>query len=270
MGLLPTMQEALNLTPEDDDLAEIIEIVEWHERNAPRSLQKTLGPSEVGHPCLRHLGYKFLDVPRCNTQFGRDVLPAALGSAMHARLEHHFLAENIRRGGERYLTELRVEPYPGLTGSLDLYDKEKKLVRDWKILGDASFRKFKKAPSLTYRRQVQLYGRGMELLGYPVEIVSIVAIPKAGTLRGAHVYREPYNPAVAEMLEARWWDFVGNIDDYGAEKHPERVHWLPTVTPDQADVCRVCPWFDKNATPGPDLTSTRCAGPTATAAAPAA
>lgn len=270
MGLLPTMQEALNLTPEDEIRAELTQVIEWHERNAPRSLQKELGPSEVGHPCLRHLGYKFLDVPRCNTQFGRDVLPSALGSAFHARLEHHFLAENIRLGEERYLTELRVEPWPGLTGSLDLYDLRRGAVRDWKILGDASFRKFKKAPSLTYRRQGQLYGRGMERAGYDVREVSIVAIPKAGTLAGMHVYREDYNPKVAEMLEARWWEFVGNIDDFKAEQHPERVHWLPTLTPDQADACRVCPWFDKNAAPGPDLTSTRCAGPTATAAAPAA
>ena len=31
--------------------------------NAPRSLQKRIGPSEVGDPCERKLSYKLLDWP---------------------------------------------------------------------------------------------------------------------------------------------------------------------------------------------------------------
>ncbi|MGH3099293.1 MAG: hypothetical protein ACRDMV_25210 [Streptosporangiales bacterium] len=50
--------------------------------NKPRSLQKTLGPSEVGEECQRKLAYKLLDWdPKPNTRI--DPLPSFIGTAAH-------------------------------------------------------------------------------------------------------------------------------------------------------------------------------------------
>ncbi|WP_158635055.1 hypothetical protein [Tsukamurella asaccharolytica] len=271
MALLSDPQTALNLTRDDVIRQELVDIIEWHEHNQPRSLQKTLGPSEVGHPCLRHLGYKFLDVPDCNRPpWLGDVLPSAIGSAMHKRLESHFDAQNMRIGRVRWLTEMRVEPWPGLTGSCDLFDVDNGRVIDWKVLGDSSFKKMRKTPSITYRRQIQLYGRGAELAGHDVREVTLALIPKVGSLAGTKTITVDYDPQVAADLEARWWDFVCQVDDFKAEQHPGRIHWFPPIAPEYADMCRVCPWFSEQPEVNPDMTSVRCAGltvPKATAPA---
>jgi hypothetical protein len=50
----------------------------------PRSLQKRIGPSEIGNPCDRRIGYKLLGQPE-NPR--GDAWKPTIGTAVHAWLE---------------------------------------------------------------------------------------------------------------------------------------------------------------------------------------
>ena len=223
---------------------EIREMVEHYERNRPRSLQKALGPSEIGHPCHRKLAYSIAEandiarVPHTNV-FG-DVMPTFQGSAAHERMEKVLAEWNEKLGRERYISERRLEVWPGLTGSCDCYDKDRKLVLDWKFLGRGSFDKYRRAGfSLTYRRQVQLYGQGYVNAGYEVDAVGIMAFPRAGTLAGAFTRIWDFEPRVWQYVQQQWAETLALIDILDVEHHPERLESFAT-TPEN---CQFCPWF---------------------------
>lgn len=256
---VPSIQEHLRLTPADRIADQIRTIITRENRNHPRSLQKALGPSEIGHPCSRKLVLHLIDAPTCNPGF--DPLPSELGIAYHARMERHMLAENMRLGRERYLTENRVVVWPAgvegcdpaLAGSADCYDTDEQRVLDWKILGDASMKGIERhGPITSYRRQLQLYGKGYELLGYPVKSVALVAIPKAGTTYGIRVYEYPYDPTVSDQVRERWHQLVVLADVLKVEEHPERISAIEAV----AEHCEFCPWFKRN----PDASGYQCPG----------
>ena len=238
-ALLP-QQEALVITAEDKIRQELAGIITWHARHHPRNLQKELGPSEVGHPCARKLVSHMIDAPRSNPGF--DPLPSEIGIGYHARLQEHFDNENARIGRERWLTEARVEPWPGLSGSCDLFDTDGGRVIDWKILGDASYKKTsRQGPILSYRRQLQLYGRGYERQGYDVKEVVLAVLPKAGTLAGIYVWRADYDPQVAADLEARWVHLLTMADVMQVEQHPDRLTAFETAD----ENCQFCGYFNR-------------------------
>lgn len=246
-GLLPAGDAAPTLSREDRLRKELAGVIRWHEQNQPRSQQKALGPSQIGHPCARRLVYSIVDAPTCNPGF--DPLPAAIGSAFHARLEAHFEAENKRLGRRRWLTETSVEPWPGLTGSADLFDTDTGRVIDWKILGDSSYKRTKlNGPTVSYQRQAQLYGRGFERAGYQVNEVAIVVIPKAGTLSGTVPWVADYDPAVAAEVEARWHQLVLMTDVLDVEHHRERITSFETAD----EACAFCPFFDRSPAGDPN------------------
>ena len=164
--------------------------------NAPRSLQKTVGPSEVGSPCIRRIGYKLLDVEPVNKP---DTWLATIGTAVHSWMASTYEAENSRLAEPRYLVEQRVEVAPGLGGSVDLYDIERGLVLDWKVVGDSSLKRYKSAgPGEQYRTQVHLYGLGFKNAGYDVKHVGIAFLPRGGSLRGMHIWSEPFDESIAQ------------------------------------------------------------------------
>ena len=256
----PSIQEHLRLTPADRIADQIRAIIRRANKNHPRSLQKALGPSEIGHPCSRKLVLHIIDAPECNHGF--DPLPSEIGLGYHARMENSMLAENIALGRERYLTETRVAPWPAavegcppeLAGSADCYDKDEQQVLDWKILGDTSMDDMRlHGPKLSYKRQGQLYGKGFELLGYPVKSVAIVAIPKSGTTYGIRVYEYPYDPTESDRLRERWHQLIVLADVLGVERNPKMTAAVEAV----AETCEFCPFFSRT----PDGSGYQCAGP---------
>ena len=256
--LLPA-QETPTRSPADELREQIATVITHHARMHPRNLQKTLGPSEIGHPCARKLVYHIIDAPKSNPGF--DVLPSEIGIGYHARLEQHFQAENTRLGWERYLTETRVQVWPGgeddaggLTGSCDLYDVERQRVIDFKILGDASYKWTKlHGPIISYRRQLQLYGRGFERAGYPVESVALVAIPKSGTTHGIWCHVEPYDQTVAAAMQTRWVQLLATADTLDVERHPQFMAAFEAVD----EHCEFCPFLSRT----PDGSGLQCPGP---------
>ena len=73
----------------------------------PRNLQVELGPSEVGHPCVRKLAYGLMQVEECNPDY--DCLPSTFGVAMHTWLQEAFEWHNVQLGRRRWITETRVD-----------------------------------------------------------------------------------------------------------------------------------------------------------------
>jgi len=217
----------------------VIDTIKQTAARAPRSLQASIGPSEIGTPCTRRLGYRILDWdPKPNSD--TDPWPATVGTAVHAWLADTFTAWNARLGAERFLIERRVTLPGGIPGNCDLYDRDTGTVIDWKTTGNTRLAKYRKnGPGDQYRTQAHLYGLGMLLAGEKPQDVAIVFLPRSGRLDGLHVWSEPFSHHVAVDALRRLQsmrDFHVYVDP---ERHPERWEYLPT-----ADAfCTYCPWF---------------------------
>lgn len=244
-------------------LEDIRSLIRAADANKPRSLQRALGPSEVGHMCERRLAYGQVAARRpSNTpkQAGlnrfSDPLSAIMGTAMHAWLEDAVRSANEQLGRVRWIPEQRVEIRPGLAGTCDLYDADTLSVLDWKVPGKTRHDKYKKyGPSNTYRAQAHLYGAGYQRsFGLPVKYVGIVFLSRTGGLRDTFLWREEYNQALVDEVLAR----LDRVDIHIAEKHlmtdPKRFLQVP-ITPD-GDCSATCPWYS----PVPDDSGYQCPG----------
>ena len=105
-------------------------VVIEHAAHAPRTLQKALGPSEIGSPCDRNVVAKLTSMPRTNHIM--DPWPAIVGTAIHSWLAEAFEADNERSNYVRWLAEFRVHPHPDHPGTGDLYDFFEEAVVDHK------------------------------------------------------------------------------------------------------------------------------------------
>lgn len=206
----------------------------------PRHLQVELGPSEIGHPCMRKMALGLMQVPRCNPEY--DPLPSIFGVAMHTWLQGAAEYDNERLGRRRWITETKVEVTPSLSGTADLYDCDTDTVVDYKNLGYTSFAAKVKNTGPTYKHQVFLYGKGFARLGYPVKRVAIAILPRTGTLTKMHLDIYDYDEAVADAVLARRDTVMLMLDDFTPDTNPERYQWFPT-TPSE---CVWCQWWSPN------------------------
>ncbi|GEM_PF-1189686 len=176
--------------------------------NQPRSLQRTIGPSEIGKECDRALLHKL----NGDEEPARPDIPWAptIGTSVHDYLERAFDQASTPQGREpgRWLTEERVEVgtigRQVITGSTDLYDTWGKAVIDHKIIGASSRKKYRAhGPSHQYRVQAHTYGKGWEDDGFPVRLVMIAFLPREGQLSDSFIWSEPYDRSIAEDALAR-------------------------------------------------------------------
>jgi len=224
-------------------------VVVEHASQAPRSLQRHLGPSELGHECDRQVVAKMANVPGTNHVL--DPWASIMGTAMHIWLADAFSADNTRSGVARWLTEFRVTPKPlSNDGTGDLYDVQTRSVVDHKGQGDTSRAKLiKYGPPLHYRVQLKLYGLGFRVLGLPVERIVIASWPRTkSSLDALYVWEAPFEEDDEELA----WVF---------KKTPEREALAKMVaagqltinqvkaTPSDAD-CIWCPIFRPQAVDG--------------------
>lgn len=237
-GLVP-LPDQYRLPSDPDqikgDLTKVItDAITW----APRSQQKTPGPSEIGTPCQRRLGYKMLGTEAVNTDRGAAWKPT-VGTAVHSWLQETFQGYNDAHKVDRFYLERKVQVGEiggvPLKGTVDVYDRATASVIDWKIVGVTSLKRYKtEGPGSQYRAQGHLYGRGMALLGLPVERVCIVLLPQNGELSDMHLWSEPYDEQVALDALARAEGIAGLTRSLGAAALP----LLPT-----ADAfCTYCPY----------------------------
>lgn len=241
-----------NATPQTPLRQALTDFIIARHEATPRHQQVELGPSEVGHPCMKRMAYGMMDAPKCNPPF--DPLASIIGTATHTWLESAATHANEQLGRQRWLTETRVEVAPGLSGSCDLYDTDTATVIDWKVPGTLRFTKYKKNPGPVYINQVFMYGLGFENAGYPVETVAIALVPRGKSLKSMHVWSQPYDREVALAALKRRTAVIEMLAEFDVENHPDRYAWFPTAQYD----CEFCPWWS----PRPDDSGRQCGGAT--------
>jgi hypothetical protein len=218
--------------------------------NAPRNLQRSIGPSEAGHICNRRIGYRLLNHPE------RDTPPAwkaTIGTSTHMWLEGAFDTYNLNNahlldGQERFYIETKVSVGDingtEITGSCDLYDRVTHTVIDHKTCGPTQLANYKRnGPGQQYRVQAHLYGRGWQRAGLHVETVMIAFLPRNGELADAYIWHEPYNEQVAVDALQR----LAGIDLAVQALGPAALPHLATAN----YYCNYCPYFSHKST---DLT----------------
>lgn len=206
--------------------------------NHPRSLQKAIGPSEIGMPCMRRLAYKLAQIPEVAEQVA--AWRPTVGTAVHSWLADTFTAHNGIIGFTRYLTEFGVDVGDingkPVIGSMDLYDRVTATVIDWKVVGNTTLRAAKaNGPTEVYRTQVQLYGRGVIRRGLPVDTVAVMYLPVSGELSRAVFCPMPYDESVAIAALQRASAIANALEAAG----PAIIAGLPKAE----FYCHRCPWF---------------------------
>lgn len=186
----------------------------------PRSLQKRIGPSEIGRPCDRWILHKLAGDGE------PDRGPAwkpAIGTAVHAQLEEWFDKANTpNTAGDvtnwEWVTEQEVTVGQiggqDITGHSDLFHVPSGTVIDHKIIGPKQLAKYRlHGPSEQYRVQAHLYAAGFTADGGwgPARNVAIAFLPRDGELDQAYFWTEPADPhiAAAAMIRAnRLWTML--------------------------------------------------------------
>ena len=195
----------------------------------PRNHQVAVGPSEIGGPCARRLGFRLAGVPHVNPD--TDPLASLIGTAMHA------LIDEALQDNDDWQTELAVElPAYGIRGTLDAYHAPTKTIVDWKLVGASSLRRYKtNGVGDQYRTQVHTYGLALAMTGIDVDHVAIAFLPRSGILAETYVWSEPLDHDIVDAALVRY----------------ETIRDAVTVAPDQAlpllptaeQFCQRCPWY---------------------------
>lgn len=224
----------------------VIDAIRWADANSSRSLQTTIGPSELGSDCMRRLAYSLSGAPVSNTT--SDPWFAIIGTALHAWLEKAFgryqqqVLKRVRWEFERKV-EIghRLCPF----GHSDVFDFDLSGVIDWKIVGKTTMDKvLKSGPAGYYKVQAHTYGLAWAKMGYEVKEVIIVFLSRTNGLNATHVWSEPFNPQIA-------LDALARLDAIDQLRQVFPIQSLPT-----ADGCTWCPYYrphqpgDQDGCPG--------------------
>lgn len=219
---LPELPVLAYVQPRDPDanpgnaLEEIKGILEDSIVNQPRSLQKIIGPSEIGNPCDHCIAAKLAGWKK--QEYG---IPWAstIGTGGHLLFETFFNRYEAAHSGRRhrFLTEapVMVGRIQGreIWGSTDLLDTVTGMTVDWKFVGEASLKKYRQGPSQQYRVQAHLYAKGWNDAGIPVKHVSIYFLPRTRSrMSEGFWWTEPYNPEIAWKALARVNRIAFNVE----------------------------------------------------------
>lgn len=240
---------------------QLTEIILWQAKRNPREWQVNIGPSEIGNPCDRSIGYRLVDLPGCNVEF--DPWASIVGTAVH-----HWLDKAVSDWMDvwsepynpKWLTETELAMDEIVTGHSDLYSIEHQAVVDWKTAGVDVMRKvLKDGPPDGYRIQTHIYGYMFEKSGRPVKKVALVFLPRAGLLKNMYVWSADYSRTVAETALARMYGIARRVLELevltkGHEHRWEQVEATP------GNHCGFCPWYDPGRDPERGADATGCPG----------
>lgn len=226
----------LNLEMGFSLLTDLVDVIKWTDNNSTRSVQKTIGPSELGSLCDRRIAYRLADVTEVN--YWSDPLPAIVGTAVHGWLEQAVNSFQAVHHMDRWVTELTVHPDPMVKGHMDLYDRDYKAVIDWKTVSPTKLKAWKsEGPPEHYRDQVNLYGRGAINAGLEVAKVVLVAVPRSGFLKDMQVWMDDYRPERAQAALDRMYGIANMMIAAGDNLTMEEIPAAP------GSECSYCPWY---------------------------
>jgi hypothetical protein len=226
-------------------VTELFQIIERTIIGQPRSQQRRIGPSEMGVPCDRRIGFRLAGIEPINDR-GVAWKPY-VGTSVHEQMATMMAAQEVARysdanATERWKVEERVTVGDILgtpiTGSCDLFDVQHGAVWDWKFTTRNQIREHYRphGPGEQYRIQAHLYGRGFANQGHDVRTVGVIFFTRDGEFTDRHVWHEPYDEQIALDALARASSIQSALDALGPD------FTIPTL--ETADShCRFCPWF---------------------------
>jgi hypothetical protein len=236
---------------------ELADVVTRYSDRRPRTLQRHLGPSELGVACDRQVVGKLLGLPKTNHV--ADPWPSYVGTAVHAELEQTFqwadledrpplppqTNAHVDPAPFRWHTERRVTPRAGNEGTADLYDAATFTLGDHKCLGDTTMKKVRSAggPPRKYVAQMALYAVGYMRLGLRVDRTALIAWPRTGSsLDGLYVHEQAMDASMFALVKEVFADTDRRelMADYVAAGNA-RIEDV-TRAPD-GDECHFCPFY---------------------------
>jgi hypothetical protein len=232
-------------------------VVVDHAAHSPRSLQKELGPSEIGTPCDRQVVGKLAGIERTNHIV--DPWASIVGTALHAWFAKAFDWDNERLGYLRWLTEFRVHPHPDHPGTGDLYDFNHRAVVDHKNFGDTSMNHLRKVGMpIRYYIQLLLYALGFRNMGLPVDRVVLVAWPRTkSSLDTTYVHETVLLPEHDDIIKATFERM--KTRKALAELVSAGILTLNDIVPTPSDEeCYLCPFYRADVLTDPHARG--CAG----------
>jgi hypothetical protein len=206
---------------------------------SPRSLQPTLGASEIGGECNRQMAYRARGVPAVNQ---RDPMRMLAGTGMHEAMAE--LYRRLDGGSGRYLVEQHLV-YRGIPGTVDLFDRRRGQVIDWKSVLSSKLKDvIRNGPPRKYVTQVQTYGAGLAEAGERVESVAVVYVCLDGELSDLRAFTYPFDRSAADDAIDRYNTVAAQaaqgISSVGA--NPTRLcPWCNHFRPGSKDVAVACP-----------------------------
>jgi hypothetical protein len=227
---------------------ELFSIIEQAIAQQPRTLQTSIGPSEIGNPCDRRIGYKLAGTQPVNG-IGAINWKAFVGTAVHEMLADILGKDEIRNleaddfTATRWHVEERVKPGLRLNGddvegSCDLFDAATGTVWDWKTTTRNKIREQYRPHGVgdQYEIQAQLYGAGWAAQGYDVRTVGVIFLTRDAEFTDRHVWHTPYDPKRAAAALERVRGIHNAITGLGAAMAIPLLDTAPAY-------CRFCPYF---------------------------
>jgi hypothetical protein len=243
--------EEITLEKRSEELkAQLMEIIDWADRNSARSQQIAIGPSEIGQECDQRVARVLAGMPQINERF--DPWAGIVGTAIHLWMQNavgqYMLTGNVKD----WLTEVRVHADDLISGSSDLYANGD--VVDYK---SSSIEKIKlmrtkgtEAIPPHYRVQGQIYGLGQDRAGRTVRDIVLVFMPRNGLIKDMYIWREPYDPEVGLAALDRMYRLA---DELIAADLPDSGRWSAIRMMPSND-CWYCPFYvDRAIEDGPDV-----------------
>lgn len=257
-----TAPPAARLEAPPSTLDEMRNALTLYENSRPRTVQKTLGPSELGTPCDRQIAMKLAGVQRHE----RDLPWAPMcGTAVHGLMEEVLRAENARLGRERWVIEQKVQLDDELSGHGDAFDTDWGMVVDWKYTGTTARRKASRRSvpndqlvSMEYRTQAHLYGLGHSNAGRPVRFVRLVLLARSHDFSESVEWTEEYREDIAVDAMTRFYAIRDRILELDAARLPERLQWID-ATPSDTN-CKWCPFLRRTQPGHVAVDATGCEG----------
>lgn len=253
--LPPLASEQMNLGADPSLLRDELR---WHIRQAieahPRSLQKLIGPSELGTSCPRKLAYRLAQTPELPRS---AAWRPTVGTAVHAWLADAMCDANLRLGFTRYLVETTVTVGSirgvDITGTADLYDRVTATIVDWKVVGPNTLRIVAgQGVDALYQTQLNLYRLGFLARGAPVEALAVYYLPANGELSQGIYKPVQIDESAALGTLARAGAVLWAIEAAGPEAvirgsatAPDRCQWCAWHRPGSNDPMTGCPGHDE-------------------------
>lgn len=235
----------------DELKSQLMKIINWADRNSPRSQQLAIGPSEIGHECDQRVARILAGMPQINDRF--DPWAGIVGTSIHTWMQdavNRYLDDGYTDIAD-WLTEMRVYADDLISGSSDLYANGD--VIDYKTADRDKIKQMRlkgvEMIPVHYRVQGHIYGLGQEKAGRPVRDIVLVFMARNGLIKDMYIWREPYDVDIALAALDRMYRLA---DELIAADLPESEKWnVIEMQPDNG--CWYCPFYvDRAIEDGPD------------------